>query len=92
MVLATGVGASVERFAEVAFLAAGLDHREHIEIDPSYYRPSEVHHLLGDASLAEQQLGWRATTHWDELARLMVEADARILEDELAGRQVRVDR
>ena len=92
VVLATGVGASVEQFAEVAFQAAGLDHREHIEIDPSYYRPSEVHHLLGDASLAEERLGWKATTHWDELARLMVEADVQILEDELAGRQVRVDR
>ena len=66
--------------------------REHIEIDPSYYRPSEVHHLLGDASLAEERLGWKATTQWDELARLMVEADVQILEDELAGRQVRVDR
>src|SRR4029450_13994874 len=54
VVLATGGGASVERVAEVASQAAGLDHREHIEIDPSYSRPSEVHHLLGDASLAEQ--------------------------------------
>ena len=92
VVLATGVGASVEQFAEVAFQAVGLDHREHIEIDPSYYRPSEVHHLLGDASLAEERFGWKATTQWDELARLMVEADVQILEDELAGRQVRVDR
>jgi len=92
VVLATGVGASVEQFAEVAFQAVGLDHREHVEIDPSYYRPSEVHHLLGDASLAAERLGWKATTQWDELARLMVEADVQALEDELAGRQVRVDR
>jgi len=92
VVLATGVGASVEQFAEVAFQAVGLDHREHVEIDPSYYRPSEVHHLLGDASLAAERLDWKATTQWDELARLMVEADVQALEDELAGRQVRVDR
>ena len=92
VVLATGVGASVEQFAEVAFQAAGLDYREHIEIDPAYYRPSEVHHLLGDPAKAEAELGWKASTHWDELARLMVDADIRLLEDELAGRQVRVDR
>lgn len=92
VVLATGVGASVEQFAEVAFRAAGLDHRDHVEIDPAYYRPSEVHHLLGDPSKAEIELGWKASTHWDELARLMVEADVRILEDELGGRQIRVDR
>jgi len=92
VVLATGVGASVAQFAEVAFQAVGLDHREHVEIDPSYYRPSEVHHLLGDASLAAERLDWKATTQWDELARLMVEADVQALEDELAGRQVRVDR
>ena len=91
VVLATGVGASVEQFAEVA-QAVGLDHREHVEIDPSYYRPSEVHHLLGDALAAAERLGWKATTQWDELARLMVEADVQALEDELAGRQVRVDR
>jgi GDPmannose 4,6-dehydratase len=37
-------------------------------------------------------LGWKATTHWDELARIMVEADVRLVEDQLSGRQVRVDR
>jgi GDPmannose 4,6-dehydratase len=92
VVLATGTGASVEQFAEVAFQTVGLDHRDHIEIDPSYYRPSEVHHLLGDPTKAERALGWKATTRWDELARLMVEADVQQLEDSLAGRRVRVDR
>jgi GDPmannose 4,6-dehydratase len=92
VVLATGVGATVEQFAEVAFKTVGLDHRDHIEIDPTYYRPAEVHHLLGDPTKAERELGWKATTQWDELARLMVEADVQLLEDSLAGRQVRVDR
>ena len=46
----------------------------------------------GDASLAAERLDWKATTQWDELARHMVEADVQALEDELAGRQVRVDR
>ena len=91
-VLATGVGATVEQFAEASFRVAGLDHREHVEVDPSYYRPAEVNYLLGDAAKAEAVLEWRATTHWDELARIMVEADVQLVQDQLAGRQVRVDR
>ena len=91
-VLATGVGATVEQFAEAAFRVAGLDHREHVEVDPSYYRPAEVNYLLGDPAKAEAVLEWRATTHWDELARIMVEADVQLVQDQLAGRQVRVDR
>jgi GDPmannose 4,6-dehydratase len=91
-VLATGVGATVEQFAEASFRVAGLDHREHIEIDPSYYRPAEVNYLLGDPAKADAVLDWKATTHWEELARLMVEADVRLVDDQLAGRRVRVDR
>ena len=91
-VLATGVGATVEQFAEASFHVAGLDHRDHVEIDPSYYRPAEVNYLLGDPAKAEAVLEWRATTQWDELARIMVEADVQLVQDQLAGRQVRVDR
>ena len=91
-VLATGVGATVEQFAEASFRVAGLDHREHVEVDPSYYRPSEVNYLLGEPTKAEAALDWKATTHWEELARLMVEADVQLVQDQLAGRQVRVDR
>ena len=91
-VLATGVGATVEQFAEASFRVAGLDHREYVEVDPAYYRPAEVNYLLGDPAKAEAALEWRATTHWDELARIMVEADVQLVQDQLAGRQVRVDR
>jgi GDPmannose 4,6-dehydratase len=91
-VLATGVGATVEQFAEASFRVAGLDHREHVEVDPSYYRPAEVNYLLGDPTKAEAALEWRATTHWDELARIMVEADVELVQNQLAGRHVRVDR
>jgi GDPmannose 4,6-dehydratase len=91
-VLATGVGATVEQFAEASFSVAGLDHREHVEVDPAYYRPAEVNYLLGDPAKAGAALEWQATTHWDELARIMVDADVRLVQDQLAGRQVRVDR
>ncbi len=92
VVLATGVGATVEQFAEVSFRVAGLDHRDYVAIDPSYYRPAEVNYLLGDPAKAKAVLGWEATTHWEELARIMVEADVQLVDDQLAGRQVRVDR
>jgi GDPmannose 4,6-dehydratase len=91
-VLATGVEATVRDFAETAFDAANLDYRDYIEIDPAYYRPTEVDYLLGDANKADERLGWKAKTHWEPLARLMVEADIRQVEDQLAGRAVRLDR
>lgn len=91
-VLATGVGASVQQFAEVAFAAADLEWRNHVEIDPAYFRPSEVDYLLGDAKKAHQLLDWKAPTHWDELARLMVDADIASLDAQLAGRVARADR
>ncbi|MBA3741937.1 GDP-mannose 4,6-dehydratase [Sporichthya sp.] len=90
-VLATGVGATVQRFAEVAFSAAGLNAADHIAIDPQYYRPSEVDYLLGDPSKAREKLGWVARTHWDDLARIMVNADIALLDDQLTGRTVRGD-
>lgn len=90
-VLATGVGATVEQFVHAAFDEAGLDERAHVEIDPSYYRPAEVDYLLGDASRVRTDLLWQAETHWESLARLMVRADMTLLEDQLAGRDVRAD-
>ena len=91
-VLATGVGATVKQFVEAAFGQAGLDWEKHVEIDPSYYRPAEVDYLLGDPQKAEAELGWKAQTHWDALARLMTDADCALVEDQLAGRAVRQDR
>lgn len=74
-VLATGVQATVEEFADVAFSHAGLNWRDYIEIDPAYFRPAEVDYLLGDPTKAKEKLGWVAETHWDKLAKIMVEAD-----------------
>lgn len=89
-VLATGVGATVQDFASAAFSHAGLDWREHVVIDPAYYRPAEVDHLLGDPSSVAQTLGWKAQTHWRELAHLMVDADIETLANrDYAPRQER---
>ena len=74
-VVATGVGATVKDFVQVAFEHVGLDWKEFVEIDKKYERPTEVDALIGDASKAYSALGWKAKTTWDDLARLMVDAD-----------------
>ena len=88
-VVATGETHSVREFLEAAFGHAGLDWQQYVEVDPRYFRPSEVDVLLGDASKAREKLGWEPTTRFDELVRLMVEADITALEDQLAGKVVR---
>ena len=74
-VVATGVGATVKDFAQAAFNRAGLEWEKYVEIDKKYERPTEVDALIGDASKAEKELGWKAKTHWKELADLMVNHD-----------------
>ncbi len=74
-VIATGEQHSVREFVEETFGLLQLDWREHVEIDPRYCRPAEVDSLLGDASKARRQLGWRPRTSFKELVRLMVDAD-----------------
>ncbi|MET9594269.1 GDP-mannose 4,6-dehydratase [Streptomyces sp. NPDC006516] len=91
-VVATGEGVSVRQFLEYAFEHAGLDWAEHVRYDPKYERPSEVDALIGDASKAEELLGWKPEVKSRELARIMVDADIRLLSDQLAGSAVRVDR
>ncbi|MCA1983448.1 GDP-mannose 4,6-dehydratase [Nocardioides nematodiphilus] len=79
-VLATGVGTTVRDFAEMAFSHVGLDWREHVETDARFERPSEVPELLGDASRAAAELGWKATTTVRQLAGLMVDTDIALLQ------------
>jgi GDPmannose 4,6-dehydratase len=78
-VVATGVGATVRDFVQVAFEHAGLDWKRHVEIDAKYKRPTEVDALIGDPSKAKRELNWEAKTHWKDLAKLMVDADLKSL-------------
>jgi GDPmannose 4,6-dehydratase len=78
-VVATGKAHSVREFAELAFAHAGLDWREHVREDPSLLRPAEVDHLIGDASKAHAQLGWRPAVGFAELVEMMVDADVKAL-------------
>jgi GDPmannose 4,6-dehydratase len=81
-VIATGETHSVEQFLDEAFGRAGLDWKQHLEVDPRYYRPAEVDLLVGDPSKAKATLSWQPKTKFKELVRLMVDADMRLAEKE----------
>jgi GDPmannose 4,6-dehydratase len=88
-VIATGETHSVREFLELAFSHAGLDWQSHVEIDPRYFRPSEVDVLQGDSTKARERLGWAPKVDFEELVTLMVDADVTALEDQLAGKVTR---
>ena len=79
-VIATGETHTIRDFLDVAFEYAGLDWRRYVGIDPVYYRPTEVDILQGDASKAESVLGWKAKTKFQELVKMMVDSDFKLLE------------
>jgi GDPmannose 4,6-dehydratase len=91
LVIATGDAHTVREFAQRAFARVGLDWEQYVAIDPRYYRPSEVDALCGDASKARRVLGWQPRTSFAELVDLMVDADLKLLEDQLAGRLISLD-
>jgi len=84
-VLATGETHTVREFLELAFEQAGLDWHEYVEIDPDYYRATEIDRLVGDASKARQKFGWTPRVRFGDLVKIMVEADAQMLQDKLSG-------
>ncbi len=81
-VVGTGKTHSVGELVEVAFAAAGLDWRSYVVQDPRFYRPAEVDLLVSDPSKARDVLGWEPEVGFEELVRMMVEADLAMLERE----------
>lgn len=81
-VIATGETHSIRDLLDEAFGYAGLDWKEHVDIDPRYYRPAEVDLLIGDASKAKRKLGWEPKIRFKELVQLMMDADTVIAEKE----------
>ena len=84
-VIGTGEAHTVREFVELAFEYAGLDCKEHVEVDARYLRPAEVDYLCADASKARRTLGWEPTVTFNELVRIMVEADMKAVEARLKG-------
>jgi GDPmannose 4,6-dehydratase len=85
-VVATGESYSVRDALEVAFGTLGLDWKPYVEIDPRYFRPTEVDHLRGDASKARAKLGWQPKVTFRQLIEMMVRADEEDVRATLGGR------
>jgi GDPmannose 4,6-dehydratase len=81
-VVATGESHSVKEFVAEVFSYLDLDWQKYVEIDPRYFRPSEVDYLQGDASKAKKVLKWEPKVTFKELARMMTDADMEIAENE----------
>ena len=81
-VVATNEAYSVREFLDEAFGLVNLDWKEYVEIDPKYYRATEVDYLLGDATKARNAFGWQPRTKFKQLVSMMVESDVRMAESE----------
>ncbi|MHC4393838.1 MAG: GDP-mannose 4,6-dehydratase, partial [Planctomycetota bacterium] len=82
-VIATGETRSVREFLNAAGKVLDLDWEQHVEIDPRYFRPTEVDCLLGDPTKARERLGWSPEVSFDELVRRMVKRDLDVARREL---------
>jgi GDPmannose 4,6-dehydratase len=81
-VIATGVSHSVREFLDEVFGYLSLDWHKFVEVDPKYFRPSEVDVLQGDATKAQKLLGWKPKVTFSALARMMTDADMKLAEHE----------
>lgn len=90
-VLATGQTHSIRDFLDYSFGHLDVDWENHVEIDPRYFRPTEVNLLLGDATKAKEKLGWVPETSCQELAQIMVEHDLELARTEAMQASVHQD-
>lgn len=84
-VIATGRTATIREFLDIVFGSLDLDWRHFVEVDPRYFRPTDIDMLVGDASKAREVLGWMPHTSLEELAKLMVAHDLELAQRELRG-------
>ena len=82
-VIATGETHSVQEFVEEAFSYLGLNWQDYVQIDPQYFRPTEVDLLIGDTSKAKERLGWQPKVTFKELVKIMVDADMELVKKEI---------
>jgi GDPmannose 4,6-dehydratase len=85
-VLATNETHTVREFVELAFAHVGLDWKQHVRYDKRYERPAEVDLLIGNAAKAKQKLGWEPKVRFEELVKIMVDADLEETKQQLYGR------
>ena len=78
--LATGRTHTVQRFVELAFESLGLDYKQFVVQDPRFMRPADVDLLVGDPSKAQAELGWQVETSFEDLVRIMVEAELEFIQ------------
>ncbi|GAB4525646.1 MAG: GDP-mannose 4,6-dehydratase [Anaerolineales bacterium] len=84
-VIGTGKTHAVREFCEAAFGHVGLDYRDYVVQDPRFYRPAEVDLLVADPSKARQVLGWEPEVTFEQLVRMMVDADLKRVSVEMAA-------
>jgi GDPmannose 4,6-dehydratase len=82
-VISTGENHSVRELAQIAFEHVGLDYKKFVEVDPRFVRPAEVDVLLGDPSYAKKKLGWQPEVSFQQLVKMMVDADLERVEKEI---------
>jgi GDPmannose 4,6-dehydratase len=82
-VIATGENHSVRELADIAFSRLGLNYKDHVEVDPRFWRPAEVDVLLGDPGYARKKLGWKPEVSFQQLIEMMVDADLERLKTEV---------
>lgn len=87
-VVATGETHSIREFLDVAFGLVNLDWNKYVEIDPRYFRPTEVDLLLGDATKAKEKLGWEPSVTFEQLVEIMVNADLRAMGIEPSSKSI----
>jgi len=85
VVVGTGIANTVRDLVQIAFDQAGLDWEEHVSLDPNLIRPAEVDQLLADRTKARDVLGWEPEVSFEQLIRMMVDADLALVGNELAS-------
>jgi GDPmannose 4,6-dehydratase len=89
-VIGTGEAHSVSEFLDEAFGYANLDWHDYVRIDPRYFRPTEVNHLLADATKARHDLDWEPRVYFKDLVHIMVDADLELIGLESLGEGKRI--
>jgi len=87
-VVATHESHTIAECLEVAFGAVGLRWQDLVDVDPRFFRPAEVDHLIGNPEKARRQLGWEPRVRFRELIELMVDADLRLIREQRAGNPI----